>query len=131
MQDPADPARVLGVVTRRGVLGAFDRELLQRDLLLTRVVWSEGGRERADYLELPEGQRVESIAPPPSLLGLKVNVGTRLAWSSSRPSPCPVQRPSRSFLHRPELRVFEPGRTRPGDAATVEVTPAPQPDARI
>lgn len=76
VRDPADPARVAGVVTRRALLGAFDRELLQRDLLLTRVVWSEAGRERADYLELPEGQRVETIAPPARLLGTRVQVGS-------------------------------------------------------
>ncbi len=75
VRDPANAARVLGVVTRRALLGAFDRELLQRDLLLTRVVWSEGGRERADYLELAEGHRVEVIAPPAHMLGQKADVG--------------------------------------------------------
>jgi CIC family chloride channel protein len=75
VRDPADPAAVLGVVTRRALLGAFDRELLQRDMLLTRVVWSEGGRERADYLELPPGQRVEVLAPPAHLLGARAGVG--------------------------------------------------------
>ncbi len=75
VRDPSNAARVMGVVTRRALLGAFDRELLQRDLLLTRVVWSEGGRERADYLELAEGQRVEVIAPPAHMLGVKADVG--------------------------------------------------------
>jgi CIC family chloride channel protein len=75
VRSPADPATVLGVVTRRALLGAFDRELLQRDMLLTRVVWSEGERERADYLELPQGQRVEVVAPPAHLLGTRVSVG--------------------------------------------------------
>lgn len=76
VSDPADASKVLGVVTRRALLGAFDRELLQRDLLLTRVVWSEGGREGVDDLELPVGQRVEAIAPPSHLLGTRANVGT-------------------------------------------------------
>ncbi len=67
--------RLLGIVTRRDLLGAFDREVLQRDVLVTRVVWFEGQREAADYLELPPGQRVELVAPPPWLLGRGVDLG--------------------------------------------------------
>jgi CIC family chloride channel protein len=67
------PPRILGVVTRRAVLGAFDRELLQRDVLFTRVVWFEGQRESADYLELPTGHRVEIVAPPGWLVGKNVD----------------------------------------------------------
>ena len=65
--------RLLGVVTRRNVLGAFDREVLQRDVLLTRVVWFEGQTETADYLELPPGERVELIAPPQRLIGQPID----------------------------------------------------------
>ena len=61
---PGPPRRFLGIVTRRDLLGAFDREVLQRDVLVTRVVWFDGQRESADYLELPRGQRVELVAPP-------------------------------------------------------------------
>jgi CIC family chloride channel protein len=67
--EPRDPSRLLGVVSRRAILGALDRELLQRDLLYTRVVTFEGSQESADYLELPQGYRVEVIAPPPGLVG--------------------------------------------------------------
>ena len=63
-----------GVVTRRALVGAFDRELLQRDLLYTRVVSFEGQNEAADYLELPRDHRVEIIAPPASALGAPVDV---------------------------------------------------------
>jgi CIC family chloride channel protein len=72
---PGAPPELLGVVTRRDVLGAFDREILQRDVLLTRVVWFEGQREAADFLELPPGQRVELVAAPPWLLGRVLDVG--------------------------------------------------------
>jgi CBS domain-containing protein len=64
--DPAAPDRVLGTVTRRGLLGAFDRELLQRDVLTTRVT-SLGAGARVDYLELPDGHRV-AVLPPPAWL---------------------------------------------------------------
>ncbi len=72
---PGPPLEFLGIVTRRDLLGAFDREVLQRDVLVTRVVWFEGQREAADYLELPRGQRVELVAPPPCLLGRGVDMG--------------------------------------------------------
>jgi hypothetical protein len=68
------PGRIVGVVTRRALLAAFDRELLQRDLLYTRVVWFEGQSEAADFLELPRGHRVEIIAPPASAVGSPVDV---------------------------------------------------------
>lgn len=73
--EPGPPSRFLGIVTRRDLLGAFDREILQRDVLVTRVVWFEGQREAADFLELPRGQRVELVAPPRSLVGHGVDVG--------------------------------------------------------
>jgi CIC family chloride channel protein len=67
--DAAHPGRLLGVVSRRTLLAAFDRELLQRDRLTTRVGWLEGQTETADFLELPRGHRVEVIAPPRAMLG--------------------------------------------------------------
>ena len=73
--DPGPPPRFLGIVTRRDLLGAFDREVLQRDVLVTRVVWFEGQREAADYLELPRGQRVELVAPPRRMLGRGIDIG--------------------------------------------------------
>jgi CIC family chloride channel protein len=73
--DPGPMPRFLGIVTRRDLLGAFDREVLQRDVLVTRVVWFEGQREAADYLELPKGQRVELVAPPGWIVGKGVDLG--------------------------------------------------------
>jgi len=69
------------VVTRRALVAAFDRELLQRDLLYTRVVSFEGSHEAADYLELPRGHRVEIIAPPTAALGAPVDVAAVRARS--------------------------------------------------
>jgi CIC family chloride channel protein len=76
--DAADPGRLVGVVSRRTLLATFDRELLQRDTLSTRVVWHEGQTETADFLELPPGHRVEIIAPPRAALG------RALDWSRVR-----------------------------------------------
>jgi CIC family chloride channel protein len=63
--DPAAPHRPLGTVTRRGLLGAFDRELLQRDVLTTRVASADG----LDYLELPDGHKVAVVPVPAWLVG--------------------------------------------------------------
>ena len=67
--DPASPAEVAGVVTWRALLGAYDAELFRRDAFVTRVVWFEGQRDRADYLELPPGFRVEVVRAPPWAVG--------------------------------------------------------------
>ena len=63
-----DEGRLLGVVTRRALLGALDAEVLRRDVLLTRVVRFEGGREAEDFFELPADRRIEEVAVPRALL---------------------------------------------------------------
>ena len=67
--DPGPPPQVVGVVTRRDLLAAFDREILQRDMLVTRIVWREGDRLRSELLELPTGTRIAEIRVPPELAG--------------------------------------------------------------
>jgi CBS domain-containing protein len=64
-----DGRELLGVVTRRALLGALDREVLHRDVLLTRVVRFEGEAEAHDYLEIPSGHRIEEVATPAWLAG--------------------------------------------------------------
>jgi CIC family chloride channel protein len=92
--DATDPGRLLGMVSRRTLLATFDRELLQRDTLSTRVVWHEGQTETADFLELPRGHRVEIIAPPRAALG------QALDWSRlrarARVDVVAVRRPARA-----------------------------------
>jgi CIC family chloride channel protein len=62
--------KLLGVVTRRALLGALDAEVLRRDVLLTRVDRFEEGREAEDFFELPPDRRVEEIAAPRALIGV-------------------------------------------------------------
>jgi CIC family chloride channel protein len=64
-----DNGRLLGVVTRRALLGALDAEVLRRDVLLTRVVRFEGGREAEDFFELPPDRRIEEVAVPRGIVG--------------------------------------------------------------
>jgi CIC family chloride channel protein len=69
-----DGGAVVGVVSRRTLLATFDRELLQRDRLYTRVAWYEGQTEIADYLELPRGHRVEIVTAPAAAVGRPVDL---------------------------------------------------------
>ncbi len=67
--DPGPPWQLLGVVTRRDLLAAFDREILKRDLLVTKIVWHEGERLASELLELPEGARIAEIRVTRELAG--------------------------------------------------------------
>jgi CIC family chloride channel protein len=63
-----DTARkFLGIVTRRDVLGAFDREVLRRNRLLAKVRTVEG--TGFDYFELPEESRMSKIPVPGEFVG--------------------------------------------------------------
>ncbi len=71
--DSPETKRFLGIVTRRDLLGAFDREVLQRNRLLARVrTFSEGGSD-VDYFELPEKHRLVQLEMPFSLAGRTVS----------------------------------------------------------
>lgn len=59
--------KFLGIVTRRDVLGAFDREVLRRNRLLAKVRAVEG--TGFDYFELPEESRMSRIAVPAEFVG--------------------------------------------------------------
>jgi CIC family chloride channel protein len=73
--DPEAPVPLVGVVTRRTLLGALDREILQRDVLLTRAVRFENGREHDELFELPENRRIEEVPVPAPLRGRPLQLG--------------------------------------------------------
>jgi CIC family chloride channel protein len=71
--ESAETRRFLGIITRRDLLGAFDREVLQHNRLLARVrTVSEGGGE-LDYFELPEKHQLVEIPVPRSLEGRSIS----------------------------------------------------------
>ncbi len=63
--DTEEDRRFVGIVTRRDVLGAFDREVLKRNALLAKVRAVEG----FDYLELPAETRMAKVVAPSSIVG--------------------------------------------------------------
>ena len=67
--EPGARGQFLGVVTQRDLLGFLDREILRRNLLLGEVHWRDGLERGADFVELPEGHRLETLAVPASLAG--------------------------------------------------------------
>jgi CBS domain-containing protein len=70
--DSAESRRFLGIVTRRDLLGAFDREVLRHNRLVARVrMFREGGSEM-DYFELPEKHRLVQVDVPPAIEGRTV-----------------------------------------------------------
>src|SRR6266542_555991 len=69
--DSASGRKFLGIVTRRDLLGAFDREVLQRDRLLARVR-AAGVGGGVDYFELPEKHRLAEVDVPPGMAGRTV-----------------------------------------------------------
>jgi CIC family chloride channel protein len=65
--DDDDTRKFLGIVTRRDVLGAFDREILRRNALLAKVRAFEG--TGFDYLEMPADTRMAKVTVPSDFVG--------------------------------------------------------------
>ncbi len=104
--ETAENRRFLGVVTRRDLLGAFDREVLRHNRLVARVeMFREGGSEMG-YFELPEKHRLVQVDVPPVIEGKTVaESGLRTRYGVS---VLAVKRLTREGLER----RFVPG---PGD----------------
>jgi CIC family chloride channel protein len=65
--DDDEARRFLGIVTRRDVLGAFDREVLRRNALLAKIRAVEGAG--FDYFELPAREQMAKLPVPPEMVG--------------------------------------------------------------
>jgi CIC family chloride channel protein len=66
--DSPETRRFLGIVTRRDLLGAFDREILQRNRLTARVRFGDD-LSQVSYFDLPEKHRLLQVDVPPDLTG--------------------------------------------------------------
>ncbi len=67
----AETRLFLGVVTRRDLLGAFDREVLQRNRLTARVRFGDDLSQMGTF-DLPEKHRLIQVEIPPQLAGRTV-----------------------------------------------------------
>ncbi|MGH7563040.1 MAG: chloride channel protein, partial [Gemmatimonadota bacterium] len=65
--DDPEERRFQGIVTRRDVLGAFDREVLRRNVLLAKIRAVEGAG--FDYFELPAHEQMSRLPVPAELVG--------------------------------------------------------------
>lgn len=70
--DSPEQRRFLGIVTRRDLLGAFDRESLRQSHLFARVNRPGSAGGTVDYFELPEKHRLSEIDVPSECQGLTV-----------------------------------------------------------
>jgi len=66
--DSPETRRFLGIVTRRDLLGAFDREILQRSRLTTKIRFGDD-LSQVSYFDLPENNRLLQVNVPPDLAG--------------------------------------------------------------
>jgi CIC family chloride channel protein len=113
--DSLETRRFLGIVTRRDLLGAIDREVLQSSRLVARVrTFSEReGEGEMDYFELPEKHRMIELDMPPALAGRTVaESGIRTRYGVS---VLAVKRRTRDGLER----RFVPGPEDRFDASDV------------
>lgn len=50
-----------GVITRRDIIGAYNREVLKKKILLTKFVTRKEDKEGVDFMEMPPGYRLGKI----------------------------------------------------------------------
>jgi CIC family chloride channel protein len=65
--------KFVGIITRRDLLGAFERESLRQSRLFARVAHEGFGSREVDYFELPEQHRLSQIDVPPEYYGRTVS----------------------------------------------------------
>ncbi len=61
--------RLVGYITHRDVVGAYNREVLHKQHLMARIVSRDAGEERTDFVELPEDYAIDQVEVPPTLDG--------------------------------------------------------------
>lgn len=59
--------KFLGVITRRDIIGAYNREVLKKKILATKFVTKRKEKEGIDYVEMPAGYRLGKIGVPEEL----------------------------------------------------------------
>jgi chloride channel protein, CIC family len=109
--DSPETRRFLGIVTRRDLLGAFDREVLQHNRLLARVRRVGEPEGEVDYFELPEKHVLVELPVPRWIEGKTVGesgLRTRYGISVLAVKRWTREGVQRRFVPAPDDRL-EPG----------------------
>jgi Trk K+ transport system NAD-binding subunit len=56
-----------GVITRRDIIGAYNREVLRKKILLAKFITRRKDKEGVDFVEMPPGYRLGKIIVTESL----------------------------------------------------------------
>ena len=59
--------KFMGVITRRDIIGAYNREVLKKKILTAKFITKKREKEGIDYVEMPAGYRIGRIAVPGEL----------------------------------------------------------------
>ncbi|MEO8430726.1 MAG: chloride channel protein [Acidobacteriota bacterium] len=113
--ESAESRRFIGIVTRRDLLGAFDREVLQRNRLSARVRFGED-LSQVSYFDLPEKHRLLQVDLPPDLAGR--TVGEASLRQRFAVSVLAVKRLTREGIERRFVPAAD-DRLEPGDVLIV------------
>jgi CIC family chloride channel protein len=62
--------KFLGAVTRRDIIGAYNREVLKKKMLMAKFVTRGSEKEGIDYVEMPAGYRLGKVGIPSELENL-------------------------------------------------------------
>jgi CBS domain-containing protein len=102
----AEDRTYLGILTRRDVLGAVDREILKRNVLFAPM--RAYGQEETDFFELPPGGRMDAVRVPSSLIGSTIadsGLGRRLNVQILAIKRRDHQGDEVRYLPQPDLRL--------------------------
>jgi trk system potassium uptake protein TrkA len=110
----------IGMITRRDLLGAMDREILRKSRFLARVEHQGLSGREIDLFELPDQHRLQELDVPPAMYGRTIGeAGLRKRFGIS---VLAIKRLTREG----HLRRFVPtpeDRTEKGDRLIVLATP--------
>ncbi len=106
--DNSKDQKFLGVITRRDIIGAYNREVLKKKILTTKFITRKKEKEGIDYVEMPAGYRLGKIGVPEELenktLG-EVNFRTRYHFQVLALVRLSEDGKSQRFIADPQLKL--------------------------
>lgn len=100
--------KFIGVISRRDIIGAYNREVLKKKMLLAKFVTKEKEREGIDYVEMPAGYRLGKVPVSRNLesrtLG-EVNFRTRYRLQALEVIRAQPDGKSQRVMAEPDIRL--------------------------